>query len=667
MKALAKAGALTVYSVYTYRDCTAHAKIVKMSITQRFNIFIYQIKRLPRLASVTFGAVIVSLMMYGVAFLLEKPVEFSYGGETCIRQVSVLPSLSKSTNSTGFRAEARGGVRVGDVTIISPTTCFVATKAPQAGVSKVSVSPFGGVVARKTFALRINNPPVARTGSLSRPVAIGRPLSIHLTDADTVHGFSLRVGAKQAECVSRGSRVECPLEKLAMEQGKEYRIKLVRAFDEKIAGTVVNKDIVTLKATNITKAAISPDQTIYDRPTVFEFEFDKAVTAAKTTLVRVDGATRVPVEHNVTYDKQKASLTLAKEFDRNAPYELTIDKLVASDGSTLAQPYVASFKVSGGPKITGANVGAAGAGLTQTIAVNFDQPLSDTQDITKLVTVTGVTATVTKKDNQLLVSYSGAPKCVDITISVAKGLESKYQIAQIEPQAFRTRTVCYTVQTIGYSKQGRAIQAYFFGNGGETVLFVGAFHGNERNSKTIMDSWISELESKARDIPATRQVVVVSTVNPDGIASGARNNSSNVDLNRNFATSNWQKDITSPSNQPIENGGGPTPMSEPETQAIASLTSRLRPRVTLSYHSVAGYAIGNEAGDSGSLAGMYSQLTGYRNMTGNGGAFDYSTTGTYEDWVAQKVGLPSLIIELASSTASEFARNKAALWAMVRS
>jgi protein MpaA len=182
-----------------------------------------------------------------------------------------------------------------------------------------------------------------------------------------------------------------------------------------------------------------------------------------------------------------------------------------------------------------------------------------------------------------------------------------------------------------------------------------------------MDSWVSELESKARDIPPNRQVVVVPMVNPDGIAKGTRNNSINVDLNRNFATSNWQKDITSPSNQPIENGGGPTPMSEPETQAIAGLTSRLRPRVTLSYHSVAGYAIGNEAGDSGSLAGMYSQLTGYRNMTGNGGAFDYSTTGTYEDWVAQKVGLPSLIIELASSTASEFARNKAALWVMVRS
>jgi predicted deacylase len=182
-----------------------------------------------------------------------------------------------------------------------------------------------------------------------------------------------------------------------------------------------------------------------------------------------------------------------------------------------------------------------------------------------------------------------------------------------------------------------------------------------------MDSWVSELEAKAKDIPATRQVVVVPVVNPDGIAANRRNNNNNVDLNRNFATSNWQKDITSPSNQPIPNGGGSAPMSEPETQAIAGLTSRLQPRLTLSYHSVAGYAIGNEAGDSAALAATYSQLSGYQNMTGNGGAFDYSTTGTYEDWIAQRLGLPSLIIELASSTNSEFARNRSALWAMVRS
>ncbi|MDB5177780.1 MAG: peptidase carboxypeptidase [Candidatus Saccharibacteria bacterium] len=638
-----------------------------MSIKQRISFVLHEINQLPRRVTIPIGAALLLVIIYAVAFLIEKPVQFSYAGETCIRQISLFPDLSKQTNDSGFRVEAKDALQVGSVPVLSIKICFEATRAPSVGVSKVSVAPFGGLVARKTFAITVPKAPVARADSLSKPVPIGKPLTVALTAPDTVYGYVLKVDNKTAECSTKASKVQCSLDNLALEQGKDYRMTVVRSFENMAAGTLVSKEVTTLPATNVIKAGLSQDQTIYDRPTAFEFEFDKEVTDASVTLTKVDGATRTPVEQTVQFDKQKASITIAKELDRNSTYELLIDKLTAKDGSTLVQPYTATFKVSVGPKLTSANIKSSGAGLTQTVILTFDQPLSDTQDITKFASVKGVSATITKKDNQVIVSYVGAPKCTDFSISFAKGLESKYQIAQTEPQAFSSRTVCYTVQTIGYSKNGRAIQAYFYGNGGETVLFVGAFHGDERNSKTIMDSWMSELESKARDIPATRQVVVVPMVNPDGIAANRRNNSNNVDLNRNFATSNWQKDITSPINQPIENGGGSTPMSEPETQAIAALTSRLQPRVTVSYHSVAGYAIGNEAGDSGSLAAIYAQLSGYQNMTGNGGAFDYSITGSYEDWIAQKLGLPSLIIELASSTNSEFARNKSALWTMVRS
>jgi len=86
----------------------------------------------------------------------------------------------------------------------------------------------------------------------------------------------------------------------------------------------------------------------------------------------------------------------------------------------------------------------------------------------------------------------------------------------------------------------------------------------------------------------------------------------------------------------------------------------------MSFHSSASYVIANDAGDSATLAAAYSQLTGYRNMTGVGGAFSYPITGTYDTWLYEKYGLTSLIIELSSSTNAEFSRNKAALWAMAR-
>jgi hypothetical protein len=50
-----------------------------------------------------------------------------------------------------------------------------------------------------------------------------------------------------------------------------------------------------------------------------------------------------------------------------------------------------------------------------------------------------------------------------------------------------------------------------------------------------------------------------------------------------------------------------------------------------------------------------------------GGAFSYEITGTYDDWICEKLGRQSVLIELGSSSYSEFSRNYAALWAMARS
>jgi predicted deacylase len=182
-----------------------------------------------------------------------------------------------------------------------------------------------------------------------------------------------------------------------------------------------------------------------------------------------------------------------------------------------------------------------------------------------------------------------------------------------------------------------------------------------------MEAWINELEANARKIPEGRQIVVIPTLNPDGVAANSRYNSAGIDLNRNFQTADWVTDITTPSNQPLPGGGGPSPLSEPESQAIANFTLQIMPRLTMSFHSSASYAIGNQGGDSAALASTYSSMTGYRNMTGNSGAFSYPITGTYDDWIRERCGLASVLVELSSSYSSEFSRNKAALWAMARS
>ena len=182
-----------------------------------------------------------------------------------------------------------------------------------------------------------------------------------------------------------------------------------------------------------------------------------------------------------------------------------------------------------------------------------------------------------------------------------------------------------------------------------------------------MDNWIKELEANARALPVGRKIVVIPEVNPDGVAAGTRNNANNVDLNRNFDVSDWQSDITDTWGNPIPNGGGKAPMSEPETKALANFTTQLRPKITMSFHSIGGLVIANQAGNSSSLASRYASLTGYRNATGQSSTtFDYAISGTYDDWIAEKLGLPSVLVELGSHTYSQFPLNVGALWQMAR-
>lgn len=322
--------------------------------------------------------------------------------------------------------------------------------------------------------------------------------------------------------------------------------------------------------------------------------------------------------------------------------------------------------MSGGPKVTGINIGRSGVAIGATAVITFDQPISDTQDISKFVTTTGGAAFSAKKGNQVFISLAGVPKCADFSIKLTNDLQSHYEIAGNSAWSYASRTICHTVGTIGYSSKGRPINAYYFGSGPAVVLYTGAIHGNEVSTRNLMNNWIDELEANARSIPAGKTVVVVPQINPDGVSSGSRVNGRNIDLNRNFATSDWRKDITTVNNQPFPGGGGESPMSEPETQAIAGLASRLRPVLVLSYHSIGNVVAANQAGASGTHANTYSQLSGYRNTTGQTGeTFEYSVSGTADDWYGEKLGTASILIELGSSSNPQFSRNQKAMWAML--
>jgi predicted deacylase len=640
-----------------------------MQLKQKLRSLALLLRSFPLKYTVLGGALVVGAILYSAFFILEKPVRFTYAGQTCIDRLTLLPDIHMASVDSEYSIGFAKRVSVGGWTVAARSICIMPSKAPRPGVAKVSLAPYGSFLARQTFAVTVAPPVEADATILSKPIAVSRPLKVKLSGNDKIFSYVLQIADKRADCSSKEpAALVCDIEKMNLAQSQSYPAKLVRQFNNQDIATIISKDIQTLSATTLTDSSIKQNEVVYAKPTQISIMTDKKLISAESTLYRRDGDTRIEVPSSIALTDTGFTVAFAEELPRLMAYELITKRVEALDGSGLVQPHSLSFTTSGGPKVTGVNANATGVPANSTVAISFDQSLSETQDIGKAVSLSGGATFAGAQGDKLLVSVSDVPKCGDFTIKLTADLQSKYGIGGQSTWTYAGRTVCYTVGSIGTSSQGRAINAYYFGSGATSILYTGAIHGDEVSTKLLMDRWIQDLDAKARAIPSNVTVVVVPTINPDGYARGERTNVRNVDLNRNFATSDWRKDITTVSNQPFPGGGGETAMSEPETKAIAALAQQLRPKLIVSYHSIGGLVAANQAGNSIGLAAVYSQLSGYKNVTGQSDStFEYSVTGTADDWYAQAIGVPSLLVELGSHTSSQFERNQAAMWAMINS
>ncbi len=124
----------------------------------------------------------------------------------------------------------------------------------------------------------------------------------------------------------------------------------------------------------------------------------------------------------------------------------------------------------------------------------------------------------------------------------------------------------------GRSVQGRPIVSVRIGSENPAVkmLVIGAVHGNEQAGMRIARLLV------ALGAPRGAEILVVPTINPDGIAAGTRGNADGVDLNRNFPF-DWR---------PLAGNefSGPRPLSEPESRAAHRLILREKPDVTIWFH-----------------------------------------------------------------------------------
>lgn len=119
------------------------------------------------------------------------------------------------------------------------------------------------------------------------------------------------------------------------------------------------------------------------------------------------------------------------------------------------------------------------------------------------------------------------------------------------------------------------------------LLVMAAIHGEEPETTFLLSRSLRAFSQNFKSI------AFVLCANPDGVALGTRGNANGVDLNRNFATSNWNAGAV-PSRSVLEAprdtllSPGTAPASEPETRALVSLIEKLDPETILSMHAPIG-------------------------------------------------------------------------------
>lgn len=276
------------------------------------------------------------------------------------------------------------------------------------------------------------------------------------------------------------------------------------------------------------------------------------------------------------------------------------------------------------------------------------------------------------------------------------------------------------VNTFGTSLDGRALYEIVLGNpnAGKHILIHGGIHGREYMTPLLV---MKQLEyglefyysgNYAGDalsyLLSNVAVHFVPMVNPDGISlsqfgiSAIRSpelrqaieqcyasdlaqgrtsapfdryliywkaNARGVDLNQNFPA-DWDQ-VDSCPDPSYATYRGESALSEPESQALANLTSSREWKAAISYHSMGNVIYWDYAGNrvqqaSGELATIVAANTGYRTAGSSG-------HGGYKDWTQIKDGaIPGLTIETGSVACplplSEFQdiwyRNKM-VWALV--
>lgn len=277
------------------------------------------------------------------------------------------------------------------------------------------------------------------------------------------------------------------------------------------------------------------------------------------------------------------------------------------------------------------------------------------------------------------------PYGIDIVFT---DIDYTYDILERQISGLKARYPFIEVSSIGNSSMGKNLYCIKLGDGPNEVTYNAAHHANEWITTTLLMKFIENFSKayankeniRGYNVPniwSRSSIYIIPMVNPDGVdlvnywpnypneeyEQAARLNTTGLplprvwkanirgtDLNLNYPAL-WEKEkeleikqgITGPAPRDY---GGPYPLSEPESIAMASFTRQHNFRLVIAYHTqgeVIFYQFQNLAPPEALTIGrMLSRASGYP-ISENPGEAAYAG---YKDWFIQEYRRPGYTIEV---------------------
>ena len=175
------------------------------------------------------------------------------------------------------------------------------------------------------------------------------------------------------------------------------------------------------------------------------------------------------------------------------------------------------------------------------------------------------------------------------------------------------------------SKQNKKIELYGNDNNNKNLI-IGVFHGDEPQGDYLINEYMK--------FNRNSNLLFIPCLNPDGMALNTRQNSNNVDLNRNCPTKNWII------NEDKNYFGGNEPASEIETKFVIDVINTYKPKIILTLH--APYCVVNYDGEAKEISTKISEIINYPVEEDIG----YATPGSFGTYAGKEKGIPTITLEL---------------------